>query len=594
MPQWNIRNRLLLSFLILIFVTISLLGSYILWFFQQHNLQLLTDNLFSKAYITEQLLQDHMHSVAGQGIIDGKLKELATKTDLRITVIALDGRVLADSWETAAAMENHLDRPEVATAMSGKRATATRYSTTLQQNSLYVAIPIQQEGAIYGVVRVASTLSHVEAAFHQVSSVILTALLLTSLLAVLISITLARKYSAPLETMTHMARQISNGHLDERIHIRTGDELEILAHTLNNLASNLDDKITEISAEKHKLELILEHMDNAVILLDKYGRVTSANAAAFKTFGITESMLGQHSIQVIGNSLLNQAVQDTATSAQSRMIDLKTQLQGSKKVFQVFLAPIVVSEKESKEILSVFHDITALQEVHDRQADFIANASHELATPLTSIKGFAETLLDGALQNPELSTKFVRIINEEAERMQRLVKDLLQLAKLHSPECRQHIILQPLLLTPLLRQVTQELEPRLAAKELQCSIDSPAQLEILAHADSMKQVLINLLDNSIKYTGNGGSIQLTCRQEQQTAVLTVTDSGIGIPPQDIPFIFDRFYRVDRARTRSAGGIGLGLSIVKFIVELHHGSIEVSSQVNSGTTFTITLPLAPLE
>lgn len=591
MFKWGIKLRLTVSYLLLILFTMPALGGYLLWYFYQHNLEILTSSLLTHAHVTEHFLENYMTGPNEKSLIDHRIKELATKTDLRVTVITNTGDVLADSWENPATMENHLHRPEVSSSLTGHEGSSIRYSNTLDQNMLYVAIPIRNDNEIVGAVRISSTLAAIDAGFNQIKSTLLAAILLTSLLAIFLSIWLARKYTAPLEEITTAACDIANGNLDRRLHIRTGDELEILAHTLNNLTSNLDDKINESIAETNKLALILQHMDNAVILLDRYGKITTANKMARDIFDIKDSMLNQHNMQVLGNSQLDRAVQQTAKQGQSKLIYLKTNIHGSTRVFQVFLGPITATEHEITSILSVFHDITALQDMHDRQSDFVANASHELATPLTTIKGFAETLLDGALQDNKLSIKFLTIIHTEAERMQRLVNELLQLAKLNSHEYRKQVKLEATHLTPLLYTVKEDLKTNAEGKNILVDIHADSDPIIMANLDWLKQILINLLDNSIKYTQPFGKVVIICRQENDHAVLIVEDTGIGIPATDVPLIFDRFYRVDRARSRNSGGTGLGLAIVKFIVEMHGGTIEVKSTLNIGTTFTIRLPLA---
>lgn len=569
----------------------SLLSSYLLWFFYQHNLEILSSSLLTHAHVTEQFLEDYMKGPQEKSSIDSRIKELATKSDLRITVIDSSGVVIADSWEKTSLMENHLERPEIASALIGGQGQSIRYSTTINQNMLYVAIPIWQGTEVSGTVRIASTLAAVDAGFTSIKSTLLLAIFLTSLLAIILSIWLAKGYTAPLEKITTAAREIGNGNLDRRLHIRTGDELELLAHTLNHLASNLDDKINESIAETQKLSIILKHMDNAVILLDRHGRVTMANKMAREIFDIKDAMLHQHNIHIMGNSQLDHAIQQTIASDNNTLLQLKTNIHDSKRVFQVFLAPITTTEKDNTTVLSVFHDITTLQEMQERQADFVANASHELATPLTAIKGFAETLLDGALEDPALRIKFVDIIHMEAQRMQRLIHELLQLAKLTSQEYRQQVELESIDLNSLLHKVKQNLTANASEKNITINIDSSTEpIYIMANPDWLKQALSNLLDNSIKYTLPSGLVTVKCYQKDNKAVLIVEDSGIGIPAKDLPLIFDRFYRVDKARTRNAGGTGLGLSIVKFAIEMHHGKIDVESTVNKGTTFTITLPL----
>jgi len=591
MLKRGIKLRLTVSYLLLILFTMPALSGYLLYYFYQYNLEILTSNLLTHAQVAEHFLENYLVGPSEKAHIDDQIKELAAKNHLRITVIASTGDVLADSWENPATMENHFDRPEVSASLAGNQGTSIRYSTTESQNMLYVAIPIRHDHEIVGAVRISSTLAAIDAGFNQIKSTLLVAILLTSLLAILLSIWLAQKYTAPLEEITAAAREIANGNLDRRLHIRTGDELEILAHTLNNLTSNLDDKINESIAETKKLTLILQHMDNAVILLDRYGKVTTANKMARDTFDINDSMLNQHNMQVLGNSQLDRAVHQTIKQGKSILIYLKTNIHDSIRVFQVFLAPITAIEKDVTGVLSVFHDITALQDMHDRQSDFVANASHELATPLTTIKGFAETLLDGALEDKKLSVKFLTIIHTEAERMQRLVNELLQMAKLNSHEYRQQVKLEATHLMPLLYTAKEDLTTNAEEKSIAVDINAAADPIIMANPDWLKQVLINLLDNSIKYTQPLGRVVLTCLEENQEAILIVEDTGIGIPATDVPLIFDRFYRVDRARSRNAGGTGLGLAIVKFIVEMHGGKIEVKSTVNIGTTFTIRLPLA---
>jgi len=592
MFKWGIKSRLIITYLVLILLTMSLLSSYLLWFFYQHNLEILTANLLTHSHVTEQFLEVYMKNASGKTKIDSLVKELATKNDLRITVIDEKGVVLADSWENPALMENHLERPEVSMALTGGVGTSIRHSSTVDQNMLYVSIPIKQDQELLGAVRVASTLAAVDNAFNNIKSTVLIAIVFTSLLAIALSIRLAQKVTAPLEEITIAARKIGEGNLHLRVHLRTEDELGLLAHTLNNLASNLDDKINEALAETQKLSLILQHMDNAVILLDRYGRVTTVNKKAREIFDVKDAMLSQHNMQVLGNSQLDRSIHQTIESGKNVRIQLKSNIHGTKRVFQVFLAPINTTGHDITGVLSVFHDITTLQDMHERQADFVANASHELATPLTAIKGFAETLLDGAMSDPALSHKFVTIIYTEAQRMQRLINELLQLAKLNSQEYRQQVHLEPTDLNPLLHKVKNFLISTAEEKNITINIDTDTKpINIMASPDWLKQVLINLLDNSIKYTLPSGLIHLKCYQEDQEAILVVKDSGIGIPATDLPLIFDRFYRVDKARTRSAGGTGLGLAIVKFIIEMHGGRIDVKSIVNQGTTFTIHLPLA---
>jgi len=591
MFKFGMRTSLITSFLILIVLMMSALGSYMLWFLHQYNIDRLTANLQAEAEMAEHLLRPYMSGPIQKAGLDSILKELAFKAELRLTIIDPSGTVLADSWENPALMENHLNRPEIMSALGGEVGKATRYSTTLSENLLYIAIPMKQENEITGVLRASTTLAHVEAVFNEIRTFLFLSFLLTSFLAIILSIRLARKYTAPIEEITELAKQMGTGLLDKRVHLRTGDELEVLGHTLNNLASSLDEKMNEIIAEKRKLELVFENMDNAVILFDRYGRVIDANKRAQNIFTITSSMYGQHQVQAIGTGLLDRALKETMQQGTSQQIDLKLSIQGVKRVFQVFLAPTNRLDNGSVGILAVFHDVTALKEVEERQTDFVANASHELATPLTSIKGFVETLLDGAVHNPELSIKFLKIIQEDAERMDRLLKDLLQLARISSSDFRQRMRLDSASIHETAKTVVRQLSSQLEAKSLSVELAEPStEFCIRTNPDWLNQILSNLLENSIKFTPPGGKILIKCWQEQDKAIIAVTDTGIGIPAQELPFIFDRFYRVDRARARTAGGTGLGLAIVKFMAETLGGRIDAQSKVDVGSTFIVTLPI----
>ncbi|KYZ78256.1 histidine kinase [Anaerosporomusa subterranea] len=588
----SIRTRLIITLLLLTVGSLATLGTYILWYFHRSNVENLTAQLIMQTRITEELVSAYYLTPGSRSQLNEKIKEMRSQIGLRITVITAEGSVIADSYEPLDSLDNHRDRPEVIDALAGKTGSSIRYSNTMKENFIYTTVPITEQGKIVGVVRLASSLAPIEANFANVRSVLFAAFAITSLLAILISIRLAGKFTSPLEEITRVAQKMAEGHLDKRVHIRTGDEIELLAHTLNKLASSLDDTVSETLAEKRKLELILAHMDNAVILFDRYGRMETYNEMARTTFDITYSMLGMHNIQVIGNNAFDRALQESVTVRENRSIELKIELRGKKRVFQLALAPFT-NESDVSGVLCVFHDITALQELHERQVDFVANASHELATPLTAIKGFAETLLDGALSDQDLSKKFLTIIHSEAERMQRLVSDLLQLAKLDSSEYRHHVYLEPVDLNLFIDTVAKELSPHWQHKELSLTIkvDNSIPLTVLANPDWLKQVLINLLDNAIKYTPAGGNVTICSQFSEGLAQVSITDTGIGIPASDLPLIFERFYRVEKARSRSAGGTGLGLAIVKFIVEALGGRIWVKSKVNSGTTFSFTLPLA---
>ena len=430
------------------------------------------------------------------------------------------------------------------------------------------------------------------AEFAQLLLVLSVAFVLTVILAIILSINIAEKFTIPLERITTAARRIASGRLSERVHIHTENEIDVVALALNHLASRLEEKLEEITAEKQKLQLILEHMDNAVLLFDNHGCLQESNRSARLSFSLLPSMLGQHNINVLGNSQVDLAMKEAQKTGQLQYITFKTNFQGLPKIFQGSLIPLPRKEDAPTGVLAVFHDVTSLKLLQERQADFVANASHELSTPLTAIRGFAETLVDGAADQPEDSRRFAAIILSEAERMQRLVQDLLQLAKIEAVEYRQTIACQPMPVQPLLSAIVRELAPAWTQKRIDLSLDLPAQaLWVFSNADLLKQVLVNLIDNAVKYTPDGGSVRIAAFPEADRAQFSVKDSGIGIPAEELPRIFNRFYRTDKSRNRSISGTGLGLAIVKHTLDALGSAIEVESQLHNGTTFRFSLPLA---
>lgn len=586
----SIRARILSAFLLLTTLSLTFLGAYLLHFFHAQNLACETQHLIANAKIVESTLEANLYDPAQEEFVQQEIQKITAVTGLRVTILRADGSVAADSWEDSETLGNHLSREEVRAALaSAEYATATRYSDTIGQNLLYVAVPVRTPDGVTGIVRIASTLAPIEENFSATRRFILSALALATALALAVGIWLAHRYAKPIRSMTRSAQAIADGALQQRIHLRTGDELEHLAHAINQLTAHLEDKILEAHAEAEKLSLILENMDNAVILLDSHGNVAAVNRRAAELFHLTPDLLGKHSISALGSSLLTSAAQEVFATGRSKSVELRTAHNFQAKTFQVFFAPVVSKEKRTG-VLAVFHDISVLQELYDRQIAFVASASHELATPLTSIRGFAETLLDGALEEEALRREFVNIIHDEAQRMSRLVSDLLQLAKLDTETYRNQIALEQVDLRQIFSEVSKRLAPHYEKKRQRFTLCcGDGALCVRANYHWIMQLMMNLSENAVKYTPEGGNITLRCRREVDRIHVCVTDDGVGIAPADQPLIFERFYRADKARARAAGGSGLGLSLARFIVEMFGGTISVESAPGLGSAFHFNLP-----
>ena len=584
----KITRRLVTSFLLIVLVSLSLLGILLLNYFRDYTMQQEKNALILNAKIIETSLEDQLYSRDVSGL-HTTLQELHEKTDLRVTVIDADGAVLGDTADPEQAMNNHLDREEVQQAMTEPYGFAIRQSETLKENLMYVAVPVYRGGQLIGIIRTSSSLVSMEQSYHTGLRVILSALFFALLAALIIAIWLAHWQVQPIRCLSLDAMEIASGNLHKRLQWQSGDEFDTLVQTINQLTRNLSAKIQESQAEAEKMSLILNHTDNAIMLIDERGLIVDTNRQAEEDFQLQGNALHRHSIHVIGSAELSETAQEVCRQGKAQTITLTIRQGDAVQTFQVFLAPFYDGPDEL--VLAVFHDISLLQEINQRQAEFVSNAAHELATPLTSISGFAETLLDDDFKDPEASRHFIAIIYREAQRMNRLMKGLLELARLDSTHGQTNVKRRPVAINKLLHQTAERLQQKASAKKQPLREEpSPTPLYVLAAPELFSQILYNLTENAIKYTPEGGTIHIKARQEGDRATITVTDNGIGIAPTDLPRIFDRFYRVDKARARKSGGNGIGLSLVKFLVELFDGTIDVKSQIGQGTTFTLTFPL----
>lgn len=593
----KITRRLVSSFLLIVLISLSLLGIILLNYFRDYTMQQEKNALILNAKIVETTLENELYTHSTT-TLDSTLRELHEKTDLRITVIDADGKVLGDTSEPSSALDNHLDREEIQQAMTSDYGIATRYSNTLHENFMYAAIPVYRNGQLIGVIRTSSSLASMDQSYKTSYHVILSALFFALLIALIISVWLAHRQVRPIRCLSLDAMEIASGNLNKRLRWRSGDdEFDTLVKTINRLTANLSRKIRESQDEAHKMSLILNNTDNAIMLIDERGLIVSTNRGAEETFHLQGNELHRHSIHVIGSAELSETAQVVCREHKAQTITLQFDGQnGTKHTFQVFLAPFRDGSDEL--VLAVFHDISLLQEINQRQAEFVSNAAHELATPLTSISGFAETLLDDDFKDPEASHHFINIIYQEAQRMTRLMKGLLELAHLDSHHGRTKVKRVPIDVNETLESTGRQLQEK-AKKKSQALQVEPAEesLFVSAAPELFSQILYNLTENAIKYTPEGGKILVKSQldgEHGENVKITVQDNGIGIAPDDLPRIFDRFYRVDKARARKSGGNGIGLSLVKFLVELFGGKIHVESQLGHGTTFILTFPKTTIE
>ena len=510
---------------------------------------------------------------------------------VRVTIISSDGTVLGDTDLDGAALrevENHASRPEVMEAVRDGTGRSMRYSRTVAENMLYVASRIDPDDPARGVIRLALPLTDVTRAQEAVRVPILLAAVLSLLVAGLVGWAVARGPARRLEAIARVASQFAAGRMDVRAEPGGDDETSVLARSLNRMADELEERLILVERERSQLRTVLEGMVEGVVLTDPTGRILVANDAFRRIFDAQLPVEGRRPLETARVPALQDAIESAleADEPLTREIALGG---AQEKVIQASLAAIR-ERGATVGAVAVFHDVTELKRLERVRQEFVANVSHELRTPLTAIKGYAETLRDGGLRDPETAAEFVRVIHRHAERLRALIEDLLDLAAVEQGEAR----LKPAVVRA--RDVAAQAEglvrPAAEARGQTLVIDLPADLpDILADRDRLAQILINLLDNAVKFTPEGGRVTLSGKMADGRVVLAVSDNGVGIPPGDLPRIFERFYRVGRSRDRREGGTGLGLAIAKHLTQAMGGTIEVESVQGSGTTFRVSLPSA---
>jgi two-component system phosphate regulon sensor histidine kinase PhoR len=522
----------------------------------------------------------------------------ASRSGARVTIVDNTGRVLADSEADADKMENHADRPEVQQAVASGTGHSVRRSATLDRELVYRAQRYARPGGDPLVIRLALPLSQIDLSLVELRQRLFIATLVALLMGGLVSFAFARMFAARVQRLQRFSQRIAEG--DFRPLLREGprDELSDLADSLNQTAARLDREIRLLSGERNRSSAILRSMVEGVAVIDAEERLVFYNRAFSEILNVDPaSAEGRPLIEVVRNSELVGLIRRALRGDEGLQSDITMGITQTQS-FSITAAPVKALdvspsghapvEKPSGAVV-VLHDVTELRRLERVRQDFVANVSHEFKTPLTAIQGFAETLLAGALDDPENNRRFLEIIRNHAMRLARLTNDLLKLARIEAGKLELEFSSVGLL--ELIEGCTETTLLKANRKEITLEISVPPQLPpVRGDAALLRDVLQNLLDNAIQYTPARGHISIEATAGPREAVVTVADTGIGIPLADSERIFERFYRVDAARSREAGGTGLGLSIAKHIVEAHGGKLWVESTVGQGSKFSFSLPL----
>ena len=592
MLKWNklgIKNRLIIIFIVIQFLIISLSFYY---FSTNHREFYLEQEKISLEHYSQLMLNNigtEEIEKASQSL-EEKAANWSNDSETRITIIAAGGKVLADSHYDITEMGNHRNRPEVVQAVrSGSSGNAIRYSDTIGEEMLYFAIPIRNQGELIGILRTARPLKFIRNVLIEDIKSYLFFFAILAVITMLLGWLLTYSIVKPLETVTEAAEKISEGDLSQRIAVRKYDsEIEKLARMFNFMAEELEEKIDEISTEKNRIEIILESMVDGVIAVNKEGKVSLINPAARRIFNIeAEKIKGKELISSLFSHRIDMYLQRAFDKKESISREIKYK-NPEQKIIQATFIPLLDEEENVNGGVIVLTDITELRKLETVRNDFVANVSHELRTPLTSMVGYLDTLLESDIEDPETRDRFLKIIKEETDRLSVLINDLLNLSKIESqsfdlkPENFQEIV------NKVVNLLTQNAENKNIELKLEIADDLPLVYMV---REQIKQVIINLLDNAIKYTPAGGKVEVKIEKEGDKVYFSVQDTGIGIPQADQERIFERFYRVDKARSRALGGTGIGLSIVRNIVKQHGSEIQVKSREGVGSEFSFYLNIA---
>jgi two-component system, OmpR family, phosphate regulon sensor histidine kinase PhoR len=514
---------------------------------------------------------------------------IARETRARVTFISDRGEVLGESDVKPGELkelENHLNRPEMQQALKSGEGSAIRYSATLHTPMLYVAFPFRTAGGEGGVLRLALPLSALQKTRASLHAILGISLALAMLVSLLLSYLLSNFSSRSLRNMAKIAARLGKGEFGWRIPVTSRDEIGKLARVMNDMAVRIEQQLKSVAAEKTRLDTILRGMGEGLLVTDARGVITLVNPAFRSLLALPEEVEGKPLIDITRHPSLHEAFKKVVATKSECVEEITFPLHGEKTVLTHWV-PLL--ERENLQgVVAVFHDISDLKRLEKVRRDFVANVSHELRTPVTVIRGYAETLLAGALAtDPDRAGGFVEKIHSHAERLASLIGDLLTLSELESGEMA--VTPAPLRIAEAAGHACALLEEKAGAKRITIDLGPLREAPpVLADRGKLEQVLINLLDNAVKYTPENGSISISAAATDDMVRIAISDTGIGIPPKELPRIFERFYRVDPARSREQGGTGLGLAIVKHIVQLHGGTVAVESTPGKGSTFSFTL------
>jgi two-component system phosphate regulon sensor histidine kinase PhoR len=517
--------------------------------------------------------------------------DIREATGMRVTVILADGRVVGDTSEDPSLMQNHLDRPEVADALRGDVGRSRRYSTTLRTECLYVAVPVAEERAMRAVVRTSLPVATLLQTANAVSRRIAIAAIVATLAAAAVSRAVARRIAQPLEVLRDGAERFARGALQHRLPAAGAEEIRALAASLNDMAEELDRRMQMVERQENELQAVLSNMQEGVLAVDDAGRILKLNPAAAALLDLdAEQVRGKLVAEVVRKAGLLEFVDRALAGPPPLFEEVELRADESRRL-HAYGTPLYDARRRRIGALIVLHDVTKLRRLELIRREFVDNVSHELRTPITSIRGFLETVLHENFANRENVARFVGIALQQTMRLEAIIEDLLCLSRVERGAEKRSIPLEIEPVAGILQAAAEICAQQAAGKNISLRVQCPETLAARINPALLEQAVVNLIANAVAYSRENAAVRILATPGDGEVILCVQDDGCGIEARHLPRLFERFYRVDRARSRHQGGTGLGLAIVKHIALAHGGSVRVESEVGRGSAFFIHLPAA---
>jgi two-component system, OmpR family, phosphate regulon sensor histidine kinase PhoR len=584
--QW----KLLPSYLGITLMSILIVGWYAVSALTELANRQTVTNLLFQARLVGSLVGDRF-SFDKSLEINELLQEFGQHTPARVSVLVHSGQIVAESRTDVSRLKDRLSRPEIEEARAGKTGVDQRFSFGAGEELVYVAVPIQVHGQYRGIVRISLPATSFSFQLRAVYEDMALACVAILGLSAIVSLYVARRVNSPVSRLAEGARRFESGDLTHKLNASGWAELSLVFDAMNAMAARLHDRIVAVIQQRNELQAVLGGMVEAVLVVDSDERIARMNTAAERLFRTTQAKAKGRAVQeVIRNTELHEFVSAVFANSEPAEADI-TILGDPERFLQAHGANLRDDQGRSTGALVVLNDVTRLKTLENIRRDFVANVSHELKTPITSIKGFLETLKEGALNDPVNAERFLDIIIAQTDRLDVIIEDLLTLSRVEQDSEKGDVVLQDASINEVVEAVVKACRFKAEEKNIQLQGAIEEEFTARINATLLEQAIVNLVDNAIKYSEPGKTIRVEVARKPHEIAIAVTDQGCGIPKEHLNRIFERFYRVDKARSRKVGGTGLGLSIVKHIAHAHAGRVTVESSPGRGSTFTVLIPVS---